>query len=321
MFLRDTPSRTAMHKENFISVAVASNDRFDLLHRVLDAVHKHADMPFEIVVADDAGHRHGDLSVFQQFRDKVSRLAVNCGDNMGLAVNANQAIAATRGRNVVFLSDDSLVLRPFMREVFTALDEAPYVGVLYLGQTYSPDAAFVEVARRDGFVRARTRSGSRLALHCMHGSSWACAFRRDYWTEVGGYSEDDVYGDLPFINKGWARGYFSAGIAGPQIAYDIDVAELGKTRGSIGHARHGSHTHYPRLFSVPLDRQAVMAQERVNECSARNHLGRAERFNEFDCVDWSAYMREVTASGRVDWSRLTRHGRFRVELEPDLENP
>lgn len=319
MFLRDTPGRTALHKENFLSVAICSNDRFDLLHRVIDAVHKHADMPYEIVVADDAGHRHPDLSVFQQFRDKVSRIVVNTGRNQGLAVNANQAIAATRGRNVVFLSDDSLILRPFMREVFTVLDEAPYVGVLFLGQAHNDNEAFREIARADGFLRARTRSGTHLMLHCQHGASWANAFRKSYWLEVGGYAEDDVYGDLPFVNKGWLRGYFSAAVSGSQIAYDIDVTELGKTRGSVGHQANSALCHYPKLFRMPEKTLIKMGQDRTGECATRNNNGRREPFNEYDCGSWCEHMKSVTRDGGVNWDVLSKfHGRFRVELEKDL---
>lgn len=319
MFLRDTPGRTAMHKENFLSVAIASNDRFDLLHRVIDSVHQHADMPYEIVVADDAGHRHLDLSVFQPFRDKVSRLVINCGMNQGLAVNANQAIGATRGRNVVFLSDDSLILRPFMREVFQILDEAPYLGVLYLGQAHGNGPGFPEIARAEGLLRARTRSGAELMLHCHHGDSWANAFRKEYWHEVGGYAEDDVYGDLPFLNKGWRRGYFCGAVAGPRIAYDVDVVELGKSRGSVSFQAHGALCHYPRLFGLPEAELVRMGRERNAACQKRNHEGRAARFNEYDCHDWVSYMKRASAAGGADWSVLEEHHRrFRVELERDL---
>lgn len=317
MFLRDTPDRTAMHKENFVSVAIASNDRFDLLHRAIDSVHKHADMPFEIVVSDDAGHRHPDLSVFQ-FRDKVSRIVINTGFNQGLAVNANQAIGATRGRNVIFLSDDSLILRPFMREVFNALDDAPYVGVLYLGQTYNANAEFPAVGHANGLIQARTCRSSRLLLHCQHGSSWANAFRKSYWHEVGGYSEDDAYGDLPFINKGWLRGYFSAALEGPQIAIDMDVAEFDKTRGSVSFQAHGALCHYPKLFGVPEKSLIEMGRERNAQCTARNHLGRRDIFNEFDCREWGVYMKEATRE-TANLDALSRHRRFAVELKRDLE--
>ncbi len=60
-------------------------------------------------------------------------------------------------------------------------------------------------------------------------------------------------------------------------------------------------------------------QERTRECSDRNHHGRSEPFNEFDCGAWRDYMKTATRDG-TDWSVLARHHeRYAVEVRRDLE--
>ena len=62
MFLRDTPGRTAIHNEDFCSVGIVSFNRHDRLKRLIDSIHKHADMPFELVISDDGGNLYNDFN-------------------------------------------------------------------------------------------------------------------------------------------------------------------------------------------------------------------------------------------------------------------
>jgi hypothetical protein len=52
MFMRDIGNHGSMWKQDFMSVGVISFNRFDLLKRTIESVHKHADMPFELILVD-----------------------------------------------------------------------------------------------------------------------------------------------------------------------------------------------------------------------------------------------------------------------------
>ena len=54
-FLRDDPGRTAIHNQDFFSVAIVSFKRFHPLHHLIESIHRPAEMPFGIVVSYDGG--------------------------------------------------------------------------------------------------------------------------------------------------------------------------------------------------------------------------------------------------------------------------
>lgn len=313
MFLRETPGRTAMHSEDFCSVAIVSFNRFDFLHRVIDSIHEHADMPFEIVLSDDGGYLYNDLSVFNQFKDKVSHICINTGKNKGLAVNANMAVSMTRSKNVALFYDDCVVKRPFMRQASQVVESAPYIGAIYLGTGFrganTPEAK--EVAMNSGMLHVKTSSGYKANLFCLHGSSQGTFFRKSYWYEVGGYSEDDIYGDLPFLNKGWLRGRFSAALEGDQFCHDVGRHPK-CALSSVNQQADNLFCHYPTLFNMPESTLLNISRQRTQQCAQRNSGGRRDgagpvQFNEFDCVGWRRYMIEALSGGVVNWEKLSLH--------------
>lgn len=321
MFLRQTPGRTALHNADFCSVAIVSFNRFDLLHKVIDSIHKYADMPFEVVLSDDGGFLYNDLGIFNQFKDKVSRICINTGNNMGLAVNANMAVGMTRSKYVALFYDDCIVTRPFMRQAQRVVDAAPYVGAIYLGTgfSYDPSEEAKKIAMNSGMIHAKTVSGDHINLFCLHGSSQGTFFKKDYWYEVGGYSEDDIYGDLPFLNKGWLRGRFSAALDGGPSCYDIDREELGGEHSSVPQIANGSMCNYPKLFKKTEQEQVNESRVRSKECGMRNHNGRAEQFNEYDCHSWREYVKSSMAGGTVNWDVLSlHHSRYMDILKRDV---
>ena len=319
MFLKDTPGRTCIHNEDFCSIGIVSFNRHARLNKLIDSIHKHADMPFELVVSDDGGLLYDNYNFISGIKDRVSHVAVNLGRNKGLHVNSNTAVSMTRSKYVMLFYDDVEIEAPFMRECVNTLRTAPYVGVIYLGNSYNANGHKSDLDTA-GIIAAKTTSGIDLSLMCKHGGTWAAAFRKDYWYEVGGYSEDDIYGDLPFINKGWKKGYFAAVLNGPQRARDMDKDVHGHTNDSTGKFTTTGFANYPKLFRVKENKLMDWDRERGVKCAYRNHSGRAEKFNDYDQHSWSEYMETVTNTGKIDWDILKSnyHGRFIDQLKRDV---
>lgn len=311
MFLRDTPGRTCIQREDFFSVAIISFNRFHRLKHLIDTIHKHADMPFEICVSDDGGALYDDFNFIKDYKDKISHIAVNMGLNKGMHVNANNAISLTRSKYVAVLTDDMEITRPFMRSSVNILKHAPYVGTIHLQDN-----------TRGGvdcnFVCCKTPTGEKYGVGVYPGAA-SCVFRKDYWYEVGGFSEDDMYGDLPFGNKGWLRGYFTAFMEGGIFARDTDKTPAGHTSDSSGKSITNGYTNYPKLFRVPEAKLRAWGMDRQNQCSQRNIQGRKVDFNEFQMDGWSEYQRDSVIDGQVNWILLEAkyHKRFIEQLKLD----
>jgi glycosyltransferase involved in cell wall biosynthesis len=289
VFIKDTPGRTAIHNEDFCSIAVVSFNRHARLMRLIDSIHKYADMPFELVVSDDGGTFYDDFNFIRDLRDKVSHIAVNLGVNKGLHVNTNIAVSLTRAKNVILFYDDTEAIAPFMRDTVNVLDYAPYVGVIYLG-----GGGFTPPGAR-GFLHCRTPQGQDYGLFCHVGGTQVSAFRKSYWLEVGGYSEDSMYGDQPFCNKGWQRGYFSCYKGGVPVAFDTDKDEKCLSRDSTGAFSQGRFCNYPKIFRVPEKTLYDWGSTRMQEIGKREHKARyGEPFSEFSWGDWhEEYMSKV----------------------------
>ncbi len=329
MFLRDAPGRTAMHNEDFCSVALVSHNRHDRLNRLIDSVHQHADMPFELVVSEDAGERFADYNFIQGLKGRVSHLSLNLGWNKGLHVNANNAVSMTRSKYVFLLYDDVEILAPFMRRAVNVLEQAPYMGVMYLGAGLSvPGGPTLRPGDRvggpgPGVMHCRTPQGTDFGIFCNVGASWATGFRRAYWEEVGGYTEDSEYGDIPFLNKGWERGYFSGMLAGSQVAEDKDKDEHAMSHDSSQLPAKGAtngNCNYPKIFRVDPGTLDGWSRDRSTQCARRQHeLRYSTSFSEWTWGDWhKEYMCHAWDGTNINWEVLDRfHSRFLEQVKRD----
>lgn len=321
MFLRDTPGRTAIHNEDFFSVAIVSLNRFDRLHHLIDSIHEHADMPFEIVVSDDGGALYNDFNFINNLKDKISHVAVNLGRNKGLHVNANNAIALTRSKYVLVINDDIEILKPFMRKSVGILKHAPYIGSLYLEAGTLGSDTPKEILDSVGLIECCTPSGQGYGASIFMGAA-APVFRKEYWHEVGGYSEDDIYGDIPFNTKGFLKGYFMGVIQDGPYSRDTDkTSPTGGSEDSSGKYITVGYANYPKIFGWTPSQQLIRDKERANACSQRNAQGRASGdFNEFGNEGWYEYLKEVTKGGKINWELLESkfHHRFIASLKRDV---
>jgi glycosyltransferase involved in cell wall biosynthesis len=321
MFLKNTPGRTAIHNEDFCSVAIVSFNRHQRLLKLIDSIHKYADMPFELVISDDGGFLYDDFNFIRDIRDRVSHLAVNLGVNKGLHVNANTAVSLTRSKYVMLLYDDTEVLRPFMRKAVNILSHAPYVGVIYLAQPFTPPP---KSRLPPGFLHCKTPQNQHYCLFCHVGGNQASAFRKNYWLEVGGYSEYATYGDQPFSNKGWQRGYFCSVMADPA---EVDYPSYEEHQ-LLGHSNPGGrYCNYPKIFGIAEDQLRKWGDERQVVIGKRELTARQEEpFSEFSWGDWHKdYMclvNEGPPSTSLNLDLLEKHhSRFIEQIKRDVVMP
>ena len=320
MFIKDTPGRTAIHNEDFCSIGIISYNRHDLLHNLIDSIHEHANMPFEIVVHDDGGILYDDFNFIKSLRPKISRIAINTGVNTGLHVGANNAAAMTRSKYVVLINDDIKILKPFMRQAVDVLQHAPYVAGICLSSSGSPATEFTK--HTIGVISCITPNKTPYQLFFADGGSWAVAFRKEYWLEVGGYSEDSTYGDGPFLSKGQALGYFSCMLGlGSAIAVDTDKHPGPvNTPRSTGKFSGNKFCNYPKIFPwSDADHVAKSAARQTEVGTRQNRLLGSETRSEFT-TDWGLFMRAISDANGINWGLLeaSPHSRFLDQIKKDL---
>jgi hypothetical protein len=312
MYIFNTPGRTDIHNEDFCSVVIISFNRFtNYLHPLIDSIHQYADMPFEIIVSDDGGYFYDDFNFIRDLKPKISKLVLNLGKNAGMASNFNSALSSTRSRNIVFFTDDALITKPFMREVCTVLNEAPYVGLVWLNSS----------ALEAGRIHCKTQpSGKDVYLHTSTLSSGGFALRKDYCHEVQGMSEYGVYGDVSIGGKGWLKGYFSASLGSGPYCFDKESVETKGKNSSVYKAADGCCHHYPKIFGISEERLLEMSIQRTVECSTYELAARAAGLDEYSRDTWLPYFNPMAElDSEPDWEGLSeRFSRFLDMVKRDM---
>lgn len=320
MFIKETPGRTAIHNEDFCSIALVSYNRFDFLHQLIDSIHEHADMPFELIVSDDGGEIYTDFNFIKELKPKITRMAINLGPNTGLHVNANNAVSLCRSKYVILINDDIKMLSPFMRKSVNVLKHTPYISGICLNSA-APLCIDGNYSQSKGFIHCKTPDNQHYHLFCADGGSWAVAFRKSYWQIVDGYSEDSMYGDAPFLSKGHVLGYFSALLENPEpFAIDMDKDIQGLTHASSGRFSHNKFCNYPKIFGWTATQHSQNSLLRQQEIGHRETEKRAlPDLNEFSWKWQTDYMCKVSDGTKIDLEYVKKfHNKFLTQIKKDI---
>lgn len=138
----DAAARTASHKMGAsgkpldVSIIIVNWNTRDILRDCLQSIYRHADREtFEIIVADNASTDGSADTVAADFPNV--RLIRN-NRNLGFAAANNQGIAIARGRYVLLLNSDTVVLEGTITRSLAFADAHPQAGVVGC-RTLCPD--------------------------------------------------------------------------------------------------------------------------------------------------------------------------------------
>ena len=148
---------------------------------------------FEVILADDNS------------RDETVRAAelfpglriVRTPENLGFLRNCNHAARAARGRYLLFLNNDTVVLPGWLEALFRTMESDPAIGIAGSKLLY-PDGIIQEAGGaifRDGSARNVGRGQERdtpvfnAAREVDYISGASILVRADFWRDVGGFDE------------------------------------------------------------------------------------------------------------------------------------
>ena len=182
---------TVDHPAVSIIVPVYNQIRYTLacVHSIL----LHTDrVDYEIIVADDCS---GDQtpSVFEQSINRVRYLRNQT--NLGFLSNCNNAASAARGRVVVFLNNDVVVLPGWLDELVRTLDENPAIGLVGSKLIYPEgrlqEAGGIVFQDGSGWNYGRFENADAPEYNYMRDvdycSGASLALSRSLWEQVGGF--------------------------------------------------------------------------------------------------------------------------------------
>jgi GT2 family glycosyltransferase len=163
--------------------------------------------PYEVLFIDN-GSSDGTADVAERYKGvKVQRL----DRNYGFCLGNNKGFEQSRGELVVFLNQDVVVHREWLREMVAALATSPEIkaGHANLVHPWNPEfagqrregqlqAAYTPELSRLGFVEYRTIASDEPVRDTLFLSGASTILKRDVLDEIGGYVFDPgmfLYGE------------------------------------------------------------------------------------------------------------------------------
>lgn len=123
------PAKGSNEPPPVVSIVVATYNRRDLVERTLASALDQSFRDLEVVVSDDAS-QDGTRQVLEGIADP--RLRIHCHPaNVGVWANWATALRMARGRYVIFLGDDDILVPDFVSQLASCLDSSPDVTVAF----------------------------------------------------------------------------------------------------------------------------------------------------------------------------------------------
>jgi len=186
-----------------VSVIMPVFDAGPFVTEALDSVAAQTYRDFEVVIVDDGSTESRTLAALDRVRSRPG-VTVLRTENHGPAAARNLAIERARGSYVLPLDADDYLAPAFLARTVPVLDADPGVGVVYtwVGLVGSHHGVW----RTGGFTLHELLT--RCTIHV------ASLYRREIWTDVGGYDGRFVESceDWDFWLGAAARGWTGHGV-------------------------------------------------------------------------------------------------------------
>jgi glycosyltransferase EpsE len=163
---------------------------------------------FEWVLVDD-GSTDRTPDILRELAGRDSRVKVFSPGRLGIAVAANYGVSQARGEYIARQDFDDRSFPDRLRLQVALLDAQPKVGVV------GGNFILVDENRGERYVRVPAAEHSAIVASMAKGVMFAntlVAFRRQVWTDVGGYPEVSDLEDLLFFIKAARHGWQFASI-------------------------------------------------------------------------------------------------------------
>jgi GT2 family glycosyltransferase/predicted Zn-dependent protease len=182
--------------DELASIIVLCCNRSDVTRLCLESVVRCTRGPYEFILVDN-GSTDDTPDVLAEFARRPGPARVEVirnGTNRGFPAGCNQAIARARGRFLVFLNNDTIVTRDWLKTLIArALHDWPHVGLVGPVTNYAPEPQGVACAyslqELEAFAARRRQDWAGKVLAVRRLSGFCLLVRREVLDRVGTFDE------------------------------------------------------------------------------------------------------------------------------------
>lgn len=179
-----------------VSIIVPVYAKWQMTRRCLNSIQiaaRGTGLRYELILADDNSPDATRSAAYVYPGMRISWLA----ENRGFLINSKTAAACARGRYLMFLNNDTVVLPDWLSELVTAMDADPRIAIGGSKLLY-PDGSIQEsgaVLFSDGTANSLGRGMARdTPIHCLdrevdYVTGASVLIRSDFWRDIGGFDE------------------------------------------------------------------------------------------------------------------------------------
>lgn len=176
-----------------VSIIVLTYNNLEFTYQCVANILKHTDLPYELIIVDNNSQ-----DGTREFLRRLHNVTMVYNDvNVGFSKGCNQGAARAKGKYLIFLNNDAVVTKGWVRPLVKTVEEKNNCGAVG-GKILSFDGRIQEaggVVGRDGSCRVLGRglpsdipahNIERVVDHCTA----ACVLvRKDVFERVGGFDE------------------------------------------------------------------------------------------------------------------------------------
>lgn len=256
-----------------LSIAIVSYNTKEVLLDCIRSVHVHTTgITFEVIVVDNDS-RDGTVAALKESYPAMT--IIENSDNRGFAKAVNQAIAVSRGRQVLLLNSDTIVMDQALATMVAYLDAHPDVGAVgckqctgdgHLNQTCFPfpsirghlfySALFQRIAPSMQAAAAATQAVDCTQSQDVDWANGACLMvRRSLIEQLGGLDEEFFmyFEDVDLCRRLRQQGYRVRHLAEAAIVHFIGRSS-GRDRERLQHVWEFSRIRYVEKHFAPGER-------------------------------------------------------------------
>ncbi|MDF2924144.1 MAG: hypothetical protein K0R57_3058 [Paenibacillaceae bacterium] len=171
------------------SIVILTHNQLPLTHGCLESIRRHT-ADYELIVVDN-GSTDGTVAYLRSQSDIIVH---ENNENLGFAKGCNQGFALSRGENVLFLNNDTIVTEHWLDNMLRVLHENERVGMTGPLTNYSSGhqripASYGSIAELDAFARRHCEDNAGCYMDVRRLVGFCLLVKRKLLREIGGFDE------------------------------------------------------------------------------------------------------------------------------------
>jgi O-antigen biosynthesis protein len=185
------------------SIIIPTYNQAEYLRQCIDAITDHTDLPYEIIVIDNAS-TDGTADYLESARGSIRYRILET--NLGFAAAVNRGLMMAKGSTIVLLNNDTLVTDRWLDNMLRCLTSDERIGMVgpvtnYIGGTQQIEVPYKSTKEMFAYASARNQSNPAVWMATDRLVGFCLLFRRELWERTGyldegfriGNFEDDDY--------------------------------------------------------------------------------------------------------------------------------